>query len=491
MSKRAYFNFIKIFLFLFILFFMIAGILKVFNYKDMGGGGGWQRFYAEEDEKIDVVFFGNSHAHCTIDHGYLWDNYGIAGYTLSAGSQQIDSTRYFVEEALKKQNPKVIVVEANGMIGDKLSDSREHVYRNTLGMKWSDGFGKYIGYLASSMEMEHEEWQEVFFKIPVIHSRYAELTESDFRDNIPFMRGYRGSFERVSFEKPEAAGICEEIAINPQKLVMIQEMINVAKNHGIPIVFFVSPYTLAEEDQMQFNALEAFAQQQGIPFLNYNKMYDELLIDFETDFRDYEHLNNYGAVKVTGHIAQYLKENYGLPDRRGNADYKLWEENALYLRNKILRHDLKECKDINEYLRCLSEISEEQLVIIALTGNYNALGDVYLNQLRQLGISDEEYAAGGIFIFNGTERKLYLQGKEYSHCINTSDGEVHVESAVHEIDGEEKDEVKILLNGENCVMVENGVNVVVYNESINQLIDVAGDDIYLGLEMVHGEIAEE
>lgn len=491
MNKKINFNFIKVVAFLLLTFLMISSTLRVFNYKDMGGGGGWQRFYAEEDEKIDVIFFGSSHAHCTIDHGYLWDNYGIAGYTLSAGSQQIDSTRYFVEEALKRQKPKVIVVEAYGMIGDTLSDSREHVYRNTLGMKWSSGFGKYIGYLTSNMEMEQEERLEVFFKIPVIHSRYSELAESDFRDNIPFMRGYRGSFERVSLEEPEAAEICGEMALNPQKLVMIQEMINVANNYGIPIVFFASPYALTEGEQMQFNSLEAFARQQGIPFINYNKMYGDLLIDFETDFRDVGHVNNYGAVKVTDHIAQYLKNNYGLPDRRGDANYKLWEENALYLRNKILRHDLKECKDINEYFQCLSEISEEQLIIIALTGNYNALGDVYLNQLKQFGISDEEYAAGGVFIFDGTERKLYLQGKEYSHCIHTANGEIHVQSEVHEIDGEEKDEVKLLFNGKNYVMVENGVNIIVYNESINQLIDIAGDDIYLGLEMVHGEMEEE
>ena len=40
--------------------------------------------------------------HCTVDHGLLWDQYGIAGYTLSAGSQRLDSTYYFLKEAIRE-----------------------------------------------------------------------------------------------------------------------------------------------------------------------------------------------------------------------------------------------------------------------------------------------------------------------------------------------------------------------------------------------------
>ena len=40
-------------------------------------------------------------------------------------------------------------------------------------------------------------------------------------------------------------------------------------------------------------------------------------------------------------------------------------------------------------------------------------------------------------------------------------------------------------------MVENGVNIVVYNETVRQLIDAAGDDVYLGLEMEHCDKEEE
>lgn len=491
MNRKITFNIIKTVVFLLLMFCMLTSILKIFNYKDMGGGGGWQRFYQAEDESIDVLFFGSSHVHCTIDHGLLWDDYGMAGYTLSAGSQMIDHTCYFVKEALKSQKPKVIVVEMIGVLGGELSNSSTEVYRNSLGMRWSSVFGEYIDYLSDNMEMEREEKQQVFLKIPVIHSRYAELTKSDFEDTIPFMRGYRGSYESVSFEKPSAAGIQEVIELDSQRFAMLWEIIDTANENSIPIVLFAAPYVLSEEEQMQFNAVEVFAKQQGIPFINYNKLYDELSIDFETDFRDEGHVNNYGAAKVTEHMAQYLKDNYGIPDRKGSAGYELWEDNALYLRNKALRNELEKAVDINEYFQILSKIEEEQTVIIGLTGNYSALGEVYLESLMRLGITSEEYAEGGMFIFRKGRREVYFPGKEYNYCIDMARGEIHVESDIYEVEEDIKDKVHILLNGNDYVMVENGVNMIVYNETIDQLVDAAGADVYLGLELIHCGITEE
>lgn len=45
-------------------------------------------------------------------------------------------------------------------------------------------------------------------------------------------------------------------------------------------------------------------------------MYDEVGLDFATDFRDVSHVNNSGAGKVTRYMAEFLEESYGLPNRR-------------------------------------------------------------------------------------------------------------------------------------------------------------------------------
>lgn len=490
--KNNWRNAIKIILFFILVISMLGGILSIFNYKDMGGGGGFQRFYQADKNSIDVLFFGSSHAHCTIDHGLLWDQYGMAGYTLSAGSQEIDSTYYFVRETLKTQNPKVIVVEVLGVIGEEINNNETAVYRNSLGMKWSGNFAEFMKYLKNNMEMDDTRAKEVFTKIPIIHSRYAELTQADFYDNISFMRGYRGSFEVVRFERPTAVDNAEIMELNSGRQKMLQNIIDTAKEHDVPIVLVASPFILEDNHQMCFNAVEELAKENQIPFINYNKLYDEINIDFQRDFRDESHVNNYGAKKVTTHLAEFLKQNYDIPDRRGQKGYELWDENALYLRNKWYRHELENAENINSYLQKLTESEDEQITIIALTGNYNALGEVYFDKLSELGITREQYETGGAFVLKGNALIDYLPGKEYNKCFKTKNGEIHLESSICQTeDGEIRDDEKMLINGQNYRMVENGVNIVVYNEMINQLIDAAGDDVYLGLELVHNEKPEE
>ena len=490
MKKISLINGAKILIFVLIACIMFAGILNILNYKSTGGGGGFQHFYSANENSIDVMFFGSSHAHCTIDHGYLWDNYGIAGYTLSAGSQNIDSTYYFIKEALRVQKPEIIVVEMLGATGGEIENTETDVYRNSLSMKWSSVFFEYTDYLADNMEMEKTWKEQIYTKIPIVHSRYAELTQEDFQDNIPFMMGYRGSYENESFEEPTVTSEIGEL--NPEKREWLQKIVDLAKVNNVEIVLFASPCVLSQEQQMQFNAIEAFAEENNVQYINYNKLYKDIGLNFKTDFRDSEHVNNYGAVKVTEHIADFLKDNYALEDRRGQSGYSLWEDNALYLRNKALRHELENASDINDYLQILSEMEEEQTVIIALTGNYNVLGDVYLENLMKLGITADEYAQGGVWVFRNREKFMYLPGKEYRECIKTPSGEIHLESSSYLSQEDEMIEnVKLIVNAEDYYQVENGVNMIVYNEELNQLIDAAGDDVYLGLELVHCEKTEE
>ena len=56
MKKSIYLNLIKIILFGTLTVLMLKGILEVFNYKNTGGGGGWQHFYQMDNDSIDAIF---------------------------------------------------------------------------------------------------------------------------------------------------------------------------------------------------------------------------------------------------------------------------------------------------------------------------------------------------------------------------------------------------------------------------------------------------
>ena len=135
MKKKNDRNLIKIIGFLLVVCIVLGKTTSVLNYKDTGGGGGWQRFYHMPQKTADVMFFGSSHAHCTVDHGLLWDQYGIAGYTLSAGSQRLDSTYYFLKEAIRVQKPKIAVVEVWGTEWSTVKRQFTEIHLECIGQK--------------------------------------------------------------------------------------------------------------------------------------------------------------------------------------------------------------------------------------------------------------------------------------------------------------------------------------------------------------------
>lgn len=483
MKRSAGKNLIKSIIFVGIAVFMLYGLTEVLNYKDTGGGGGWQRFYEMPEKTADVMFFGSSHAHCTFDHGLLWNQYGIAGYTLSAGSQRLDGTYHFLKEAIRVQKPEVAVVEVWGSVLPGMEYTEEALYRNALGMKWSKNLFEYVSHMTEGMGRDTSYRNEVLCKLPVIHSRYRELTREDFEDDIFYLRGYRGSFDLETFEKTVQIPQNQTMPLDPACEQYLYEIIEMAEETGTKLVFVAAPYILSEEEQMRLNRTAEISEQENIQMIDYNYLADEIGLSYMADFRDSDHVNNSGAAKVTMHLGKILKEEYNVPDRRGQEGYENWDLNAQYLKNKSVVNLFMAPMDANEYLEIMSEL-EGQTVILSLTGNYMAAGDGYYEGLASTGISYEDYQKGGVWVFENGVPVLYLPGQEYSECYKIQDGEIHLESELYEEDGEQLQESKIVFNGKNYSFVENGINMLIYDQRTKQMIDHAGVDIYAGFDVI-------
>lgn len=484
--NKKWINISKGAIFLLFIWIILFKVLDVLNYKDIGGGGGWQRFYEMPKETIDVVFFGSSHMHCTIDHGTLWDEYGIAGYTLSAGAQHLDSTYYFIKEALEVQKPKLLVVEVWGTVLPGLENSDESVYRNSLGMKWSSNLWEFVNHLTEDIGKDSIYRNRIFAKMPIIHSRYAELVKSDFEDDTPYMMGYRGSFERAEYEQPVEIAKEITLSLNEKCEEYLYKIIHLAKEYDTELLFIASPYILTDEEQMLLNETARVADEEGIPMINYNQLCEEIGLDYRTDFRDEAHLNNYGASKVTSHLGDYIKNNYEISNRKGQSGYEAWDLNQRYLEGKWEAKLLSDAQDVNSYLREIGTL-KEKTVVLSLNGNHTAAGDVYYESLAALGISYEGYVDGGVWVFESGIPILYFPGKEYSQCYKVADGEIHLDSEVIVQDGVEEQKTEIIFEGENYSDVKNGINVFVYDEMTGQIIDAAGVDIYVGFDVVRQE----
>ncbi|MDR0617322.1 MAG: hypothetical protein LBG23_00845 [Endomicrobium sp.] len=83
---------------------------------------------------------------------------------------------------------------------------------------------------------------------------------------------------------------------------------------------------LPSRQQERFNCLHKLAKENNIKFINYNLLYEyeEVGLDFSSDFVDSDHLNINGSRKISKHLASILSTEYRLEDKRQNPDYAKW-----------------------------------------------------------------------------------------------------------------------------------------------------------------------
>ena len=473
-------NILKACCFLLLLFGILSFFSRKMNYVDTGGGGGFERLERLPSNSADVIFFGSSHAHCTVDLGLLWDRYGIAGYTFSAGAQPMNATKDFVRYALSEQHPEVICVELFGIMRDGISLETVDVYRNLLGMRWSPAYVKTAVEMANQMDVSFDERFEMITKIPLIHDRYTELFEK--KENLyPFLMGYRGSDEIAPLERPNVEEWNSENPVPTDILHEIDEIVEIAEKKGAKVLFWAAPYCLSQEEKERLNSFKTYAAEHELAYVDFNEMYDALGLDFSTDFRDKDHLNFDGSEKVTLELGRCLADEYNLVPHDDKEDYVLWDENSRYVADRKLQRDLKGCGTFDDYLKKLSEEGNHLLVGISLYGNYLALPDIYAEEASRMGISFEDYQNGGAFLLNENMVTEHLEA-DYQKKIETLYGDICLESS----------KPMFLIDGTEYSFPENSVGVFVYDLELGYLVDVAYLDIYyVGNQILHCEMETE
>ena len=83
----------------------------------------------------------------------------------------------------------------------------------------------------------------------------------------------------------------------------------------------MAPKSVSAKEMGEYNTMKDIIEERGYRFFNANEHYDEMAIDFSTDFYNGYHVNCYGAKKYTRFLEEYIIDNYDMPDNRGNAAY--------------------------------------------------------------------------------------------------------------------------------------------------------------------------
>lgn len=282
-------------------------------------------FYAEPKNEIDALFLGSSNAYEDINPLVLWKQKKITSYVLGSGSQKVWTSYYYLQEALKYQKPKVVLLELYGL-------KMNYINNDAMNRKVFDYMKlskEKLDSIDSSIDINAESKMSYIFTIMRYHDRWQDLTQKDFTyplGNKNFIyKGHWIHFNTVKTDTMNFYAKTDEYNIDPKVMKYLDKIVDLCKQENIELMFFKSPRS--DWYEADYLTAKRYAEKQNIPYIDYNLFYKDLGITDEKHFRDNGgHLNDEGANILTKNIGQYLSENYNIISQKNDIINKHWDD---------------------------------------------------------------------------------------------------------------------------------------------------------------------
>ena len=171
------------------------------------------------------------------------------------------------------------------------------------------------------------------------HNRWKSLTLSDFtrRPSYTAEAPDRGYHLLTAAESADVEGYMRPMEewepLSRQNRKYLQKIADLCREQNAQLILFSVP-SPTNWTVRRHNTVGDTAQELGVPYLDGNML--ELGIDWDRDSYDGgDHLNYYGAAKVTGWLGTYLQENASLTDCREDPDYTQWNRDFTAFRQRL------------------------------------------------------------------------------------------------------------------------------------------------------------
>ncbi len=256
----------------------------------------------EDDNTIDAIFLGDSEIYASISPMQIWEEQGIPTFCVSTSGQKLWYSHDLLQKALRKQSPKIVLLDTDTIFKKfDFDDSLMHRFE-----------------MAMPVFKYHDRWK-VFVKEAV----GEELDGKDYND----YKGYRYSDKIVPANTDNYMKPSKSVAyIARRNKNYVKEIKEYCDERGVKIMFISIPST-KNWDYSKHNAIAELAKELDVDYIDLNTLRDEVPIDWSTDTRDKgDHINYYGAVKVTSYVGQYLKDTGLFTDHRGEEKYSRWDK---------------------------------------------------------------------------------------------------------------------------------------------------------------------
>jgi hypothetical protein len=289
---------------------------------------------------IDVVFYGNSLSYRVYNPLIINNKCKTISYNLGSSGFNMSLTDILLKESLKHNKPKLIVLSSDDGAYKKLKDKKrkgfqlhaiDYIPNYTINKlkKITSVYDKneYLGVL-SPLLRNHKKWyNKKYFNLSRRKNHKGSKKENFYHS------GYLAYFDEIndekitkhfnSFIKTEKKEYVYGNAMTNKQIKHLSNFITIANKNDIDVLVLTAPMLNAiYADNKFYSSLEKVCDSLNVKYLNINKHYKELKYNL-TDFQDVIHVNNSGSIKASNFLANYINDNYDLPTKIKNKEWKL------------------------------------------------------------------------------------------------------------------------------------------------------------------------
>ncbi|MBR3202238.1 MAG: hypothetical protein IKF60_01485 [Solobacterium sp.] len=327
----------------------------------------YQGFYEMDQDTVDVLFLGSSHAIAAFSPQELYDTCGIRSFNLGSEEQSLFVSYYWLKEALRLQHPKAVVLDlmvAYPYLETPYNCSEPSIRKAMDPMRWSPVKFEAV------QELHRMDAQQTLasFLFPVIryHARWNDLNMNDIRFWPPQrtdLKGYAVLSEDYGKEDyvPLADDSAEPASMHGRMKDYLDRITELCEREGIELILTNTPYL--ESSAPIHAAGAAYASEHNLTYVDFNdaQVQAELDFDFARDMADAGHANTQGAVKLTDYIGTILL-NHGV---QPNVDEQ-YETSRGYCDRQIKNANLYRIQEWNSFLAQLN--LDDYLIFVTGSG---------------------------------------------------------------------------------------------------------------------------
>lgn len=433
----------------------------------------YNQFYEMDENSIDVIFLGSSVVVNAFSPQEIYNTCGIRSYNLASEEQSIFLSYYWLKEALRFQQPKVVVLDTRFLfpLHYEPTNTIESMTRKCLDpMRWSSVKVEAVDALCD-LEINQSRLSYYLTNIR-FHSRWTSLEEHDIylkESQSSELKGFAPTMEEGpdGFE-PYVYGGNEEIVAEPHGVMLeyLDKMVELCKQEGVSLALISLPGNTMDDGV--YNMLTAYSEKNEVDFYNLsqNPLYEGIDAKLPEE-NAVGHDNFWGAVKISRFFGNLLKENYQL----AAVEDPQYEETKAFYERFRKNMELTRVTDMITYLQTIEK--DRYTVFIAVRNDgVSGLTEPIKEELRTLGLQTDftdkvNWSYCAVVDPQTGVREEMIQGRLQL------DGRFRDGNVVYSVVSTGWDS-SILIDGMEYSANYGGMNFVVYDNELMKVVDSIG-----------------